>query len=72
MLQVDEPEDFVLATGETHPIKEFIEKAFAHVDIQLRWEGEGVDEIAYDTKTGQAVVKIDEKVSFVRELLLVR
>jgi GDP-D-mannose dehydratase len=36
MLQVDEPEDFVLATGETHPIKEFIEKAFGHVDIQLR------------------------------------
>jgi GDPmannose 4,6-dehydratase len=61
MLQQEEAEDFVLATNETHPIKEFIEKAFKVVDIELRWEGEGIDEIAYDTKTNKAVVKIDEK-----------
>ena len=61
MLQQEEAEDFVLATNETHPIKEFIEKAFKVVDIELRWEGEGIDEIAYDTKTDKAVVKIDEK-----------
>ncbi len=51
----------VLATNETHPIREFIIKAFEVVDIQLRWEGEGVNEVAIDTKTGKAVVRIDEK-----------
>ncbi|KAL7411296.1 hypothetical protein BDY24DRAFT_396281 [Mrakia frigida] len=61
MLQQDEPDDFVLATGETHPIKEYIEKAFKVAKIELRWEGEGVDEVAYDVATNKAVVKIDEK-----------
>lgn len=61
MLQQEEAEDFVLATNETHPIKEFIEKAFKVVDIELRWEGTGIDEVAYDKKTNKAVVKIDEK-----------
>ncbi|CDZ96992.1 gdp-mannose-dehydratase [Phaffia rhodozyma] len=61
MLQQDEPEDFVLATNETHPIKEFIVKAFKVVGIELRWEGEGINEIAYNVANDKPVVKIDEK-----------
>lgn len=47
MLQVDTPEDFVLATGETHPVREFVEKAFKHVGIDVAWIGEPgtVDEV---------------------------
>ena len=56
------PDDFVLATGETHEIREYIELAFGHVGITLRWEGSGVDEIAYNTANDKPVVKIDEKV----------
>jgi GDPmannose 4,6-dehydratase len=62
MLQQDSPDDFVLATGETHEIREYIELAFGHVGITLRWEGSGVDEIAYNTANDKPVVKIDEKV----------
>ncbi|KAG5644005.1 hypothetical protein DXG03_009220 [Asterophora parasitica] len=61
MLQQDTPEDFVLATGETHPVREFVNKAFAAVGIELKWSGEGVDEQAVDVKTGKAVVKVDPK-----------
>ncbi|KDR77117.1 hypothetical protein GALMADRAFT_246314 [Galerina marginata CBS 339.88] len=61
MLQQPEPEDFVLATGETHPVREFVNKAFDAVGIQLRWEGSGVDEQAIDVKSGDAVVKVDPR-----------
>ncbi|CAA7266228.1 unnamed protein product [Cyclocybe aegerita] len=61
MLQQPTPEDFVLATGETHPVREFVDKAFAAVNIQLRWEGSGVDEQAVDVQTGKAVVKVDPR-----------
>jgi len=59
MLQQDEPQDFVLATGETHPVREFVEKSFSAVGIELKWSGKGVDEQAVDVKTGKAVVKVD-------------
>jgi GDPmannose 4,6-dehydratase len=59
MLQQDEPGDYVIATGETHSVREFVEKAFAHVDIEIRWEGSGTEEKGIDTKTGKAVVIID-------------
>jgi len=59
MLQKDEPEDFVLATGETHPVKEFVELSFGHVGVQLKWEGTGVDEVGIDIKTGNVVVRVD-------------
>lgn len=61
MLQQDQAEDFVLATNETHEIKEYVNKAFEVVGIKLRWEGEGVKEVAIDVKTEKVLVRIDEK-----------
>ncbi|KAF8065065.1 GDP-mannose 4,6-dehydratase [Lyophyllum atratum] len=61
MLQQDQPEDFVLATGETHPVREFVEKSFTAVGITLKWSGEGVNEQAVDVKTGKVIVKVDPK-----------
>ncbi|KAL0946171.1 hypothetical protein HGRIS_012433 [Hohenbuehelia grisea] len=61
ILQQDKPEDFVLATGETHPVREFVDKSFAAVGMEIRWEGTGVNEQAIDVKTGKAVVKVDPK-----------
>jgi GDP-D-mannose dehydratase len=51
----------VLSTNETHEIKEFIEKSFGHINVKLTWEGEGVNEVAKNSETGQVVVRIDEK-----------
>jgi GDPmannose 4,6-dehydratase len=59
MLQQDKAEDFVLATGETHPVKEFVDKCFQQLGMELRWSGSGVEEQATDKKTGKVVVKID-------------
>jgi len=61
MLQREKPEDFVIATGETHSVTEFVEKAFAVVGIKLRWEGEGVDEVGINVETNQAIVKVDPR-----------
>jgi GDPmannose 4,6-dehydratase len=61
MLQQPKPKDFVLATNENHSVREFIEHAFAYVDINLQWKGSGVDETGIDTKTGKTVVKINPK-----------
>ena len=61
MLQQDEPDDYVLATGETHTVRSFVEKAFAHVDIALEWQGEGVEEKGIDKKTGRVLVAIDPR-----------
>ena len=59
ILQQDAPNDYVLATGETHTIREFVELAFKEVGIELEWKGEGVDEVAIDTATGNTVLKIN-------------
>ena len=59
MLQQDEPEDFVLATGVTTTIREFSERAFAEVGITLEWSGSGVDETGRDVKSGNILVSID-------------
>ena len=59
MLQQENPEDFVLATGVTTTIREFAERAFAEVGITLGWSGSGVDEVGRDTKTGNTVVSVD-------------
>jgi GDPmannose 4,6-dehydratase len=61
MLQLDEPEDFVLATGETTRVRTFVEWAFADVGITLRWEGEGVDEKGYCADTGRCLVEVDPR-----------
>ena len=61
MLQQDEPDDYVLATGETHTVREFIECAFSVVGRSIRWQGQGVDEVGFDAKTGKALVKVDPR-----------
>jgi len=61
MLQQDQPEDYVLATNETHSVKEFVEKAFLVKGIEIDWKGEGLDEIGYDKNTGREIIFIDEK-----------
>lgn len=59
MLQIDEPEDFVLATGKTQTVREFIEKSFAEVGISIVWEGNDDQEIGKDGATGKVLVKVD-------------
>lgn len=59
MLQQVKADDYVVATGETHTVREFVELAFARVGITIEWRGEGVDEIGYDAATGNPVVGVD-------------
>ncbi|MCI3927144.1 GDP-mannose 4,6-dehydratase [Paenibacillus sp. TRM 82003] len=59
MLQQDQAEDFVIATGEMRTVREFAEKAFQHVGINIQWVGEGVNEKGYDPKTGKIIVEVD-------------
>ena len=59
MLQTDIPHDIVIATGETNTVRDFIERAFAYVDITIEWQGNGVDEVGINSKTGQSLVEID-------------
>ena len=61
ILQQEQPEDFVLATGETHTIRSFVERCFAYKGISLVWEGEELREVGKDEKTGKIIVKINEK-----------
>jgi len=61
MLQHDTPEDYVIATGETHTVREFVEAAFKHVDVEIEWQGEGVDEKGIDKDTGEVLVEVDPK-----------
>ena len=61
MLQHGTPEDFVIATGEQHSVREFTERAFHEVGIDLRWEGEGVEERGIDIATGRVLVEVDPK-----------
>ena len=61
MLQQEKPDDYVVATGEMHTVREFIEKAFAHVGRGIEWKGKGVDETGIDTTTGKTVIRIDPR-----------
>ena len=61
ILQHVEPDDFVLATGETHTVREFVEAAFAEVGIELEWRGTGVDERGYCSRTGKLLVDVNPK-----------
>lgn len=61
MLQQETADDYVLATNETHSVREFVEKVFRHRGILLRWEGEGVNEKGIDTVTGKALVRVSER-----------
>jgi GDPmannose 4,6-dehydratase len=61
MLQLEKPEDFVLATGETHEVRTFVNAAFNELGIELRWEGEAENEKGIDKKTGKVLVAVDPK-----------
>lgn len=61
MLQQKEPDDYVIATGETHSIREFCEEAFKVAGYELKWQGKGLDEKGVDKKTGKILIEIDEK-----------
>lgn len=61
MLQNDKPEDYVIATGVQHTVRDFVEKAFKENAITLRWEGQGLEEKGYDVKTGKMLVCVNPK-----------
>jgi GDPmannose 4,6-dehydratase len=61
MLQQEQPDDYVLATGETHTVREFIEETTKILGMDLVWEGKGVDEKGRDSKTGKIIIEIDPK-----------
>ena len=61
ILQHDKPEDFVIATGEMHTVREFATLAFKEAGIELRWEGEGANEKGIDSQTGKVLVEVDPK-----------
>jgi len=61
ILQQDEPDDYVLATGETHAVREFVELAFAETGVTIEWSGAGVDEKGVDSKTGNVLVEVDPR-----------
>lgn len=61
MLQQDEPDDFVLATGDTYPVRHFVERAFAEVGIAVEWQGEGVNEKGINKASGDVLVEVDPR-----------
>lgn len=61
MLQQDKPDDFVIATGVQHTVREFTELAFANNGIKIEWQGNGIDEKGYDAKTGKMLVCVNPK-----------
>jgi GDPmannose 4,6-dehydratase len=61
ILQQDKPDDYVLATGEMHSVREFIERAFTEIGRTVAWRGKGVDEEGVDDKNGQVLVKVDPR-----------
>lgn len=61
MLQQDKADDYVIATNETRTVREFVETAFACVDINIKWQGEGVEEVGIDDATGKVVVKVNPR-----------
>ena len=61
MLQQDTPDDYVVATNEMHTVREFIEKSFACVDVDVVWEGEAVDEVGKNKATGDIIVRMDKR-----------
>jgi GDPmannose 4,6-dehydratase len=61
MLQQNEPDDYVVATGEAHSVREFVEAACKHLSIDLEWQGKGRDETGIDKKTGKTIVRIDPR-----------
>ena len=61
MMQQEEADDYVVATGKMYSVRQFVEMAAKHIDMDIDWQGEGVDEKGYDRKTGKLVVEVDPK-----------
>jgi GDPmannose 4,6-dehydratase len=61
MMQQQTPDDYVVATGKMYSVRQFVEMAAKHIDMEITWEGEGVEEKGYDAKTGKLVVEVDPK-----------
>jgi len=61
ILQQSKPDDYVLATGETHSVREFVEKAFAEIGVRIAWEGAGVEEKGLDAESGRVLVQVDPR-----------
>ena len=61
MMQQAQPDDYVLATGEMHSVREFVERAFACIGRSIEWRGNGVDEVGLDSRTGKDLVRIDPR-----------
>lgn len=61
MLQQKAPDDYVIATGETHSVREFIEKTFSSLEMSIVWKGKGIEETGTDQRTGKTVIKIDPR-----------
>ena len=61
ILQQDEPDDYVIATGESHSVREFVEKAFQEVGISIEWEGTGVHETGKNAENGNVLVQVDPR-----------
>ena len=61
ILQQDKPNDYVIASHETHTVREFVERAFRCVEIDIKWQGSGTDEVGIDSATGKVIVKINPK-----------
>jgi GDPmannose 4,6-dehydratase len=61
MLQQSEPQDFVIATGEQHSVREFVERAGRHLGMNIEWSGSGIDEIGIDTRSQKVVVRVDPR-----------
>ena len=72
ILQHDTPEDFVLATGVIHSVKDFVELAFQNIDIKIIWEGRNLDRKGIDEKTGKTLVKIDPRYFRPTEVFLLK
>jgi GDPmannose 4,6-dehydratase len=61
MLQQEEPDDYVVATGETRSVRDFAEKVFSRLDMPLAWQGTGMHEKGIDTRSGRIVIEVDPK-----------
>jgi GDPmannose 4,6-dehydratase len=61
ILQQETPDDFVIASGEKHSVREFVEFTFAEIGMDIAWKGQGIDEIGYDQKTGKELIFVDSR-----------
>ena len=61
MLNAETPDDYVLATGETHTIRDFVNLASEHLGMSIEWEGEGVEEQGFEKKSGKVIVRVNPK-----------